>query len=401
MSRKENRSRRLAAAIPIVSILLAVVHGQPAPHPTDREALIWKVPASARGPAAANDPATSLAAQALPGGSRVVMIPRVAAGATPTVSSTGARQGPVASVAGVLWRKDKSSLVAVVDGHELFAFNFGTIQPPRADIDRIYARSGYIDGIRTRAGAVVSEAFPRLPEKHEHQYAMWSAWFTAEFEGRTMNFWDVRAGTTQIRCEGISDVWAGPVAAGFTAVNVFHDRTVSPEKPALRETWRVAAYRMPAELDYNLFDVSLHQACASASPVTVKKNSYGGFAMHCPDSLYGDGTRFMVSNGETDRAKANQAALRWIYMGGLFNGRQAGLAVLAHPTNFRAPEPVRLHPQTAYFVFSPASTGEFKITPAQPYQAHYRVVVFDGPPERERLERLWQAFASVPPVTLP
>jgi hypothetical protein len=109
----------------------------------------------------------------------------------------------------------------------------------------------------------------------------------------------------------------------------------------------------------------------------------------------------MVSNGETDRAKANQAALRWIYMGGLFNGRQAGLAVLAHPTNFRAPEPVRLHPQTAYFVFSPASTGEFKITPAQPYQAHYRVVVFDGPPERERLERLWQAFASVPPVTLP
>lgn len=387
-------------ALALTSSLPAIAAGGAGSHPADREALVWKIPASSGGGQTWTDAGKSHPAQALPDGSRLVLLPRVAAGVTPTVVWSRERSGTTAAAGGPRWRKDPSSLVAVVNGHELFAFHFGTIQPPRPDVDRIYARSGFIDGIRTRAGAVVSEAFPRLPEKHEHQYAMWSAWTATEFENRTMNFWDVRGGTTQIRCEGIAAVWDGPVAAGFTAVNVFYDRTVSPEKPALRETWKVAAYHLPAEFDYNLFDVSLHQACVSASPVTIKKNSYGGFAMHCPDSLYGAGTLFMVSNGETDRAKANQAALRWIYMGGMFNGRQAGLAILAHPTNFRAPEPVRLHPQTAYFCFSPASTGEFKITPGQPYAAHYRVVVLDGAPGRDRLERLWQAFASVPPIAL-
>jgi len=381
----------------------AAEFGRASPHPEEREAVIMQLPADRSAPGAAtwNDGGRGRPIQSLADGSRLVIVPRIPAGVPLALRSSDTPAARGSAGTGPRFRRDRDTLVAQVRGHDLFGFNFGTIQPPRPDIDPIYARSGYIDPIRTRAGAVISEAFGRLPPQHEHQYGMWSAWFACTFEGREINFWAVRAGTTQVRCEGVSDVWEGPVAAGFTAVNVFYDRTVTPEKAALRETWKVAAYNVPEDSKYDLFDVALSQVCASASPVLVKRNSYGGFAMHLPDSLYGDGTRFMVSTGETDRAKANQNALRWIYMGGLFDGRQAGLAVLAHPTNFRAPEPVRLHPQTAYFSFSPASPGDFEIAPGRPYHARYRIVVFDGPPDRERLERLWHAFASVPPLALP
>jgi hypothetical protein len=98
-----------------------------------------------------------------------------------------------------------------------------------------------------------------------------------------MSFWDVRQGTTQIRCSGVSEIWDGPVAAGFTAENIYYDRTISPEKAALRETWKVITYAMPDEYAYNLFDVSLHQVCASSSPVTLKEYRYSGFAVRLSD----------------------------------------------------------------------------------------------------------------------
>ncbi len=377
------RSRALyfAASVAVAAPMACSAASVPS-YAGDREALIFRTSTKAN----ASDPAAVAAS--------FVLIPSVAAGATPT------GRAPVgkSDAAGPHWRKEKDAIIAVVDGHEVFAFNFGVIEPPRAGIDPKLARSGYIDPIRTRAGAVVSQAFPKVVADHEHQYALWSAWTATEFEGRILNFWAPKAGTTQIRCEGISDSWEGPVAAGFRAVNVFYDVTVSPRKPALRETWNVIAYRTPEKFDYNLFDISLDQVCASNSPVTVKKNAYGGFAMRYPDTFYGDVARFMVSSGETNRAKANHTEQRWIYLGAPVNGKLAGLAILSHPTNFRAPEKVRLHEQMPYFVFAPAISGDFQITPQAPFKAHYRVVVFDGEPDRARLDRLWNAFASTEPV---
>ncbi len=361
------RSIPLPAAVPLT------------PYPAEREALILRSAATVGAP--------------------LVLIPRVPAGATPATPAMNGRR-TAAGPAAPHWRKEAKSLVAVVNGHELFGFNFGVIQPPRPGIDPKIARSGYIDPIRTRAGAVVSESFPRLVANHEHQYALWSAWTATAFEGRTVNFWDPKGGTSQVRCEGISNSWEGPAAAGFTAVNVFYDRTVSPEKPALRETWSVVAYGMPDELDYNLFDISLNQVCASSSPVTVKKNAYGGFAMRGPDAFFGAATRFMVATGETDRLKSNHTGQRWVYMGSVVNGKPAGLAILSHPTNFRAPEKVRIHNEMPYFVFSPAIDGDWRITPTEPFNAHYRIVVLDGEPDRARLDRLWNAFASTAPVAV-
>jgi hypothetical protein len=388
------------AALILWNGLAAAEIGRVAPHPADREALVLKfsAPAGPGAPSVSSDRDGMRPIQALPDGSRLVVLSLVPAGVARTIEEGDAVTSTAAANSGPMLRESRDAVSVIVHGRELLAFNFRTIQPPRPEIDPIYARSGYIDPIRTRTGVVVSEAFARLPPRHEHLYGMWSAWLNCEFEGRKINFWSPMDRTTQIRCEGVSEKWQGPAAAGFTAVNVFYDRSLSPEKPVLRETWRVAAYQIPGDPTYDIFDVSLHQVCAGESPLTVKQSAYGGFAMRLPESFQGDPARFMVSTGETDRAKANQAQLRWIYLGASRGEDQAGLAILSHPTNFRAPQRVRLHPTTAYFVFCPASAGDFEIAPAMPYDAHYRAVVFDGPPERDRIERLWQAFASVPPL---
>jgi hypothetical protein len=47
--------------------------------------------------------------------------------------------------------------------------------------------------------------------------------------------------------------------------------------------------------------------------------------------------------------------------------------------------------------FAPTQAGEFVIKPGEPYVARHRIVVFDGPPNREELDRLWNDYAY-PPV---
>jgi len=380
-----------------ISVVAAAAVEPIAPYPAEREAVIVREPAGRR---AVSGRSGTPFTQELPDGSRLVLIPRVDAGTGTVAAPSGARPAGTRDF-GARWRRDGGAHVAVVGGQDVFAFHEDTVPPPRPDIDPVFARSGFIDGIRTRSGLVVSQAFPRLPVNHEHLYGLWSAWTATEFEGRAMNFWDVKGGTGRIRCEEVSGLWDGMLAAGLTAVNVYYDRTVAPERAALRETWRVVSYALPDEFAYRLFDVSLHQVCATASPVRLKEYRYSGFAMRYPDAFYGDAALFMVASGETDRVKANHTRQRWVYMGGLLDGRQGGVALLSHPANFRAPEMVRLHPKTPFFCFSPSSAGDWEITPNQPYRAHYRVVVLDGPPDRAQLDRLWHAFASVPPAAAP
>ena len=62
--------------------------------------------------------------------------------------------------------------------------------------------------------------------------------------------------------------------------------------------------------------------------------------------------------------------------------------------NFRAPEPLRLHPKEPFVCFAPSQLGEWRIEPGRPHVARYRFVVTDGPADRALLEACWQAFAQ-------
>ena len=82
------------------------------------------------------------------------------------------------------------------------------------------------------------------------------------------------------------------------------------------------------------------------------------------------------------------------------NGSSAGLAVLDHPRNFRAPQLLRLNPKDAIFSYAPVRGGSFVIEAGRPLVSRYRFVVSDGAPDAALLDRLWHDFAEPPTVTM-
>jgi hypothetical protein len=87
-------------------------------------------------------------------------------------------------------------------------------------------------------------------------------------------------------------------------------------------------------------------------------------------------------------------------MGGFVNGTLTGIAVLDHPGNFAAPQPLRLHPSDPFFCYAPSQLGDVRIEPGKPYVSRYRFVVMDGPPDGMELDRLWNDYAHPPKVVM-
>ena len=85
---------------------------------------------------------------------------------------------------------------------------------------------------------------------------------------------------------------------------------------------------------------------------------------------------------------------------GQVDGKSAGVAILDSPSNFRFPQPVRLHPNKPYFCFSPMVDDEFAITRGHPYVSRYRLYIHDGPPDPEAIERVWHDYAEPPRVRI-
>ncbi len=81
-------------------------------------------------------------------------------------------------------------------------------------------------------------------------------------------------------------------------------------------------------------------------------------------------------------------------------GRPAGIAILCHPANFRAPQPMRIHPTEPFFCSVPSQMGRWEIVPGQVYLSRYRYIVADGLPDRAELDRLQNDYANPPQVTI-
>ena len=77
------------------------------------------------------------------------------------------------------------------------------------------------------------------------------------------------------------------------------------------------------------------------------------------------------------------------------------IAVLDHPSNFRHPQPVRLHPDMPYFAIAPMVEGEFEVSREKPFEARYGIIVASETLPAERLDSLQRAFAANPTLKRP
>ena len=268
---------------------------------------------------------------------------------------------------------------------------------PRDNIKAAFKRGGYLHPILTPSGKQVTDDFPT---NHIHHHGVWWAWTHTKFQGRTPDYWNMGDGKGRVEFDGLDTSWSGPVHGGFRSSLRQVDLLAAPSVTALKETWEVRAYPQPSGVQtYWVFDVTVEDRCATGDALELPEYRYGGIGLRGNWAWNGkDKVNFLTSDGETDRIKGNATRGRWCDMWGDIDGAKAGIAILGHPSNFSAPQPMRLHPTEPFFNFAPQQAGDMVIKPGETFTARYRFVVHDGPPDRVELDRLWNDYANPPEV---
>jgi hypothetical protein len=292
---------------------------------------------------------------------------------------------------GVEAAADADALRVKADGRPVLEFLLRP-KPPNANIKPAFLRAGYLHPVRTPGGRIVTDDYP---DDHPHQHGIFFAWTKTEFEGRHPDFWNMGDGTGKVELDKLESARGGTEKAEFKA-RLRHIDLGGPEpKTALNETWEVVVHRaVPGLGRYAMFDLTSTQECADASPLVLPDYRYGGIGIRGHSQWRTKANvSFLTSEGK-DRISGDDTAARWCAIGGRVDGQFAGLAALGHPSNFRAPQPLRIHPDDPYFNFSPSKRGQWEIVPGKPYVSRYRFLAYDGEPDRGELDRLWTAYAK-------
>jgi hypothetical protein len=266
---------------------------------------------------------------------------------------------------------------------------------PRTNIKQLFQRGGYLHPIRTLAGVAITDDYP---PNHVHHHGLWWAWTKTEFDGRAPDFWNMgdRKGTVEF--VSLERSWGGFVHSGFVSKHRFVDLSAPTPTTVLNETWDVRAYNNAPDGSW-IFDLTSTQECATDKPLKLPEYHYGGLGFRGRWEWNGKtNADFLTSEGIADRVQGNGTRARWCDISGLVNGQRAGITILCHPDNFRAPQHMRIHPSEPFFCYAPQQGGDMEIAPGKKYISRYRFVVHDGPAQKKVIERLWNDYTHPPAV---
>lgn len=276
-------------------------------------------------------------------------------------------------------QEENGTLSLASSGSKLMVYNADFVKSPD-DQKPWFGRSGFIHPVYTPSGREVTDGFPA---DHLHQHGLMFAWTSGEFDGQPIDFWNSKK--QEGRVEHVKTLQASD-----DAIRVRLRHVVDRENETfviLNETWHIA--RVPHET-MHVFDLISTQTCASKLPLKIRKYHYGGMCIRGPAG-WNSGDAMLTSEGKR-QAGGNHSRPHWVTMFGKVKGESCGIAAMAHPENFRGPQPVRLHPKLPYFCFAPMVLGEFQITPQKPYVSRFRIVAYDGKPQPDELNALWLKF---------
>jgi hypothetical protein len=236
-------------------------------------------------------------------------------------------------------------------------------------------RSGFIHPMYAPDGAVVTDDFP--PE-HPHQHGIMLAWVDSVFDGKTTDFWNSMKKQGTIEHVQVWGTLDGPVY-GELDVHLRHSQTLESDikQPVLDENWRIRAYNSQ---NPRMIDVQSTITCATDRPLHLNEYHYGGMAFRGAREWSSGKAEILTSDGK-DRESGNHTKPTWTAISGKVGEKDYIVLGVEFPTNFRYPQPVRLHPDMPYFCWSPPVLGAFDITVEMPYVSKYRFFVFEGEPQ--------------------
>ncbi len=280
----------------------------------------------------------------------------------------------------------------------LLRYNKAHVEPP-AGVNPKFGRSGHLHPVWTPGGAIVTD---ELPPDHLHQSGIFLAFTKTEFEGHDVDFWNLGGGKGRVRFKELKEIASGPIGR-FGTVHEHVDLTAAGDKSeigktsggkvALLETWDVGISAPDWKAGYWLLDIASSIRCATDSPLKLPEYHYGGMAIRAAREWTPKQVNFLTSEGD-ERIKGNHTRPRWCNITGSVEGKAAGTALLTHPSNFRFPEPLRIHPTMPYMVYTPSFLGDWEVTPSAPHNSRYRFVVHDGNLSADTLNQIWQDYAK-------
>jgi hypothetical protein len=300
-------------------------------------------------------------------------------------------------------------IATCVDSDGELAINIGqrpvlkyqhAVKEPPEGIEPVYRRSGYLHPVYTPAGRVITDDYP--PDE-PHQHGVFFAWVNTTVAGRNVNFWDPKALSGHVEHSAVKRIHHGDVFAEFKA-QLTHSDISTPEalQPVFDETWTVRAYNLDRHF---LVDFESIQTCVAES-CTINKHHYGGMAFRGLRSWFDDKSVSLVTSEGKDQQTGNESRPQWVRMSGpVFSKAEEGKSLatflaMGHPNNFRANQPVRLHPDKPYFCFAPEIVGPFTIARQESFVSRYRFLIFDGEIDSELIQRTWNDYADPPEIRL-
>src|SRR5690606_7152720 len=242
---------------------------------------------------------------------------------------------------------------------------------------------------------------------HWHHYGIWNPWTHTEFEGDTVDFWNLGSRQGRVRSAGLLTRQSGDIFGSFRSL---HEHVAGNEeegeKVALKEIWDVTVWNASPDQEAWIVDFSSTLSPASNSPLKILAYRYQGFSMRATEKWGDANSRLLTSEGK-DKSNGNATRARWIDVNGATDvpAGRSGVLFLSSPSNYNHPEQLRIWPtgqnrgvENVFINFNPAQEQDWLLEPGQTYNLKYRLFVYDGEITPERAERLWVDFADPPRV---
>jgi len=296
---------------------------------------------------------------------------------------------------GIVRIEEQSNGLLVKSGEKPVLFYHTQTALPPADSPAYYQRSGFIHPVFSPNGEILTDDFPA---SHAHQHALFAAWTNTTFKNTFVDFWNQHLQKGTVGHVEVLSKQQGPVFARLQVLLRYRSIQFGE---VLKEKWTITVF--PYQ-DHFLFDIESEQSNTSSDTLYINQYHYGGMAFRGskywnPDDKknFRNNWSLLTSEGIKD-ASANHTHARWVDASGMLSEKIAGITIFNHPSNFRYPQTIRVHPSMPYWVYAPMVDGGFVIAPGKNYVSRYRYFVHNDKADTAAINRIEKDYSFPPEV---
>jgi len=294
-------------------------------------------------------------------------------------------------------KESKDHLTILYKDNILVQYN---IQPQSVPDDAkkytaVVERTGYIHPLYTPKGEQLTATHPK---DHIHHLGLWHAWTHTQYDGKVIDFWNLKKAQGTVRFVQINWKNEGSVLSG-TSVQQAHVILREKEEVALNDTFTFYSWK-PDEKGYLLDYISV-QSPANNKSIILGPYRYSSFVYRARLDWGKKNCDYLTSDGN-QRENANFTTPRWCRIEGKTPNDSAGILFMTTPTNPHYPEPIRTWSKQKgiFFNINPVQRKAITLQPGESLCLKYRMYIYDGTLSAEECETLWQDYAHPVSITI-